>query len=118
LASSGEDASRRANNLTISSGGDGLSLLFELADFYVFDTYEIRCYTISRRKSKNLSRSSDRNSFGTSLLLCFPCKATEHPLCRFDEELGILQRSSHIPEAALLTYNTHQKEYIQVRNEG
>jgi hypothetical protein len=63
-----------------------------------------------------MSLSSNRNSSGTSLLLCSPRKATEHPLCRFDEELGISQRSADIPETAqnTLTYHTHTNEYIQV----
>lgn len=54
-----------------------------------------------RKRAKHLSLSSDRNGFGTSLLLSSPSKTTQHPLCRFDEEPGRPHRPSAIPETAL-----------------
>jgi hypothetical protein len=46
------------------------------------------CYDVIKKKSKHISLSSYRNSFGISLLLYLPSNATSHPLCRFDEEPG------------------------------
>ncbi len=67
-----------------------------------------------------MSLSSNRNSFGTSLLLCYPSNAIEHPLCRLersqaydDGDLKLQRPHEH------LTYHTdrehlHVKEMLKV----
>lgn len=54
----------------------------------IFDNSKRLCYNIIKKKSKHLSLSSNRNSFGTSLLLCYPSNVIEHPLGRLDQERG------------------------------
>ena len=60
---------------------------------YLTNTKEL-CYNRITNKSSYHALSSDRNSFGISLLLYLPSNATQHPLCRFDEEPGLRQRCS------------------------
>src|SRR5437764_819364 len=62
--------------------------------YYIFDNSKQLCYNTIKKKSKHTSLSSNRTSFGISLLLYLPSNATEHPLCRFDEEPGLRQRCS------------------------
>jgi DDE family transposase len=62
--------------------------------YYIFDNSKQLCYNTIKKKSKHMSLSSNRTSFGISLLLYLPSNATEHPLCRFDEEPGLRQRCS------------------------
>src|SRR5947209_14731833 len=59
--------------------------------YYIFDNSKQLCYNAIKNKSKHASLSSNRTSFGISLLLYLPSNATEHPLCRFDEEPGLRQ---------------------------
>src|SRR5260370_3081253 len=41
-------------------------------------------YNVIEKKSNPISLSSNRNSFGISLLLRYPSNTTERPLCRLD----------------------------------
>jgi len=55
---------------------------------------------MNKNKSNYNTLSSNRNSFGISLLLYHPSNATKHLFCQFDEESGIRPRCSEIPETA------------------
>ncbi len=50
-----------------------------------------------------------RTSFGISLLLYLPSNATQHPLCRFDEEPGLRLRCPASAETAQVPDLPHRK---------
>ena len=57
----------------------------------IFDFYHLVCYTVTTRNKNHtlLSPQDQLRYFPASVVAC---KATEHPLCRFDEEQEMQQR--------------------------
>jgi hypothetical protein len=52
--------------------------------FYLLTNTKQLCYNVIEEKSNPISLSSNRNSFGISLLLRYPSNTTERPLCQLD----------------------------------